>query len=92
MMHIKYHWAIAFLSQAYAEKIKEIKRQDATSLGTIATHHRSRKGKVNLEVIVALLSAVSSAATDKPDKQQIARYRKRLHHANHWYQAAEKLG
>jgi hypothetical protein len=92
VMHIKYRWAMAFLGQAYAEKIEEIKRQDAASSGTIATHHRGGKGKVNSEAIVALLSAVSSAATDKPDKQQMARYRKRLHHANRWYRAAEKLG
>lgn len=93
VMHIKYRWAMAFLGQAYAEKIDEIKRLDAASSTSASTSHdRGGKGKVNSEAITALLGAVSSTPTDKPDKQQMAKYRKRLHHANRWYRAVEKLG
>jgi hypothetical protein len=77
----------------FTEKIDEIKRLDAASSTSTSTNHdRGGKGKVNSEAITALLGAVSSTTTDKPNKQQIARYRKRLHHASRWYRATNKLG
>jgi hypothetical protein len=87
VFHIKYRWAMAFLGQAYAAKIDEIKKADAAASND-TTHNRYGKGKMSSEAINALLQQLSLPET--PDDRQ--RFRKRLGRATRWYQAAKALG
>jgi hypothetical protein len=87
VFHIKYRWAMAFLGQAYAAKVDEIKKADA-AVSNDTTHNRYGKGKISSEAINALLQQLSLSET--PDDRQ--RFRKRLGRATRWYQAAKALG
>jgi hypothetical protein len=87
VFHIKYRWAMAFLGQAYAAKVDEIKTADA-AVSNDTTHNRYGKGKISSEAINALLQQLSLPET--PDDRQ--RFRKRLGRATRWYQAAKALG
>jgi hypothetical protein len=87
VFHIRYRWAMAFLGQAYAAKVDEIKKADAAASND-TTHNRYGRGKVSSEAINALLQELSLPET--PDDRQ--RFRKRLGRATRWYEAAKALG
>jgi hypothetical protein len=87
VFHIKYGWAMAFLGQAYAAKVDEIKKA-GTAASNDTTHNPYGKGKISSEAINALLQQLSLPET--PDDRQ--RFRKRLGRATRWYQAAKALG
>lgn len=85
-IHIKYRWAMAFLGKAYVETIDEIKAKDAAC--TKRGRNRDGRGKVSSEAMDVLLRSVS---TTKMLEQRGA-FRKRLHRALRWYEAAKQLG
>ena len=86
ILHIKYRWAMAFLGRAYTRKIAQIRQQDAAQGKDPGT--RDGRGKVSTEAMNALLVSVS--APTAPRSRQ--RFRRRLHQALRWYEAARQLG
>lgn len=86
IIHIKYRWAMAFLGKAYTERIDQIKEQDAAR--SRDAKNRGGRGKVSSEAMDALL--LSATATS--GRQQRQRFKKRLHQALRWYEAAKQLG
>ena len=86
-VHIQYHWAMAFLARAYAEKITMLERQDDIA-GRGQNHGRSGKGNLRTEAKKALVSVVLPNATSK----DYSIFNKRLHRATRWYEAANNLG
>jgi hypothetical protein len=87
IIHIKYRWAMAFLGNAYTEKIDQIRTQDAARLNNKG-NNRYGKGKVSSEAMDALLLSVTAAS----GPQQRQRFKRRLHQALRWYEAAKQLG
>jgi hypothetical protein len=87
IIHIKYRWAMAFLGKAYTEKIDQIRTQDAARLNNKG-NNRYGKGKVSSEAMDALLLSVTTAS----GPQQRQRFKRRLHQALRWYEAAKQLG
>jgi hypothetical protein len=87
IIHIKYRWAMAFLGKAYTEKIDQIRTQDAARLNNKGSN-RYGKGKVSSEAMDALLLSVTTASGPR----QRQRFKRRLHQALRWYEAAKQLG
>jgi hypothetical protein len=86
IIHIKYRWAMAFLGKAYTEKMEQIRKQDTAVSRDVK--NRSGKGKVSSEAMNDLLRSVS--ATPAPEQRQ--RFKRRLHQALRWFEAARTLG
>ncbi|KAJ4332498.1 hypothetical protein N0V95_009648 [Ascochyta clinopodiicola] len=78
---------MAFLGKAYTEKIDQIRAQDAARLNNKG-NNRYGKGKVSSEAMDALLLSVITVA--RPQQRQ--RFKRRLHQALRWYEAAKQLG
>lgn len=78
---------MAFLGKAYTEKIDQIRAQDAARLNNKG-NNRYGKGKVSSEAMDALLLSVTTAS----GPQQRQRFKRRLHQALRWYEAAKQLG
>src|SRR5438105_15781624 len=78
---------MAVRGQAYADKMDQIRRQDAAASND-TSRNRYGKGKVSTEAIEALLPLVSSDPT--PAERQ--RFKRRLGRATRWYEAAKALG
>jgi hypothetical protein len=89
IIHIKYRWAMAFLGKTYTEKIDQIRAQDAARLNNKG-NNRHGKGKVSSESMDVLLLSVTAASG--PQQQQRQRFKRRLHQALRWYEAAKQLG
>ena len=87
IIHIKYRWAMAFLGKAYTDKIEQIRAQDALKINNKG-NNRYGKGKVSSEALDALLRSATAAS----EPQQRQRFKKRLHQALRWYEAAKQLG
>ncbi|UPX19610.1 uncharacterized protein EKO05_0009868 [Ascochyta rabiei] len=87
IIHIKYRWAIAFLGKAYTKKIDQIQAQDAARLNNKGNNQYG-KGKVSSKAIDALLLSVTAASG--PEQRQ--RFKRQLHQALRWYEAAKQLG
>jgi hypothetical protein len=86
IIHIKYRWAMAFLGKAYTERMDQIKEQDVAR--SRDAKNRGGRGKVSSEAMDALLQSV--IATSGPQQRQ--RFKRRLHQALRWYEAAKQLG
>ncbi|KAF1924231.1 uncharacterized protein M421DRAFT_8896, partial [Didymella exigua CBS 183.55] len=86
VIHIKYRWAMAFLGKAYTERMDQIKEQDVAR--SRDAKNRGGRGKVSSEAMDALLLSVTATL----DRQQRQRFKRRLHQALRWYEAAKQLG
>lgn len=86
IIHIKYRWAMAFLGKAYTERMDQIKEQDVAR--SRDAKNRGGRGKVSSEAMDALLLSVTATS----GRQQRQRFKKRLHQALRWYEAAKQLG
>ncbi|KAH6613163.1 hypothetical protein C7974DRAFT_444811 [Boeremia exigua] len=88
VIHIKYRWAMAFLGKTYTDKMEEIRSKERVGPTEGARRGRAGKGKVSSEAINELLSSVPAA----PDPRHRQRFKRRLHQALRWYEAASRLG
>jgi hypothetical protein len=86
IIHIKYRWAMAFLGKAYTKRMDQIKEQDIAR--SKDAKNRGGRGKVSSEAMDALLLSVTAAS----GLQQRQRFKRRLHQALRWYEAAKRLG
>ncbi|KAJ4342108.1 hypothetical protein N0V95_007044 [Ascochyta clinopodiicola] len=86
IIHIKYCWAMAFLSKAYREKMEQIRKQD-TALSR-DMKNRNGRGKVSSEAMNNLMRSVSAT----PSLEQRQRFKRRLHQALRWFEVARTLG
>ena len=77
---------MAFLGKAYTERMDQIKEQDLAR--SRDARNRGGRGKVSSEAMDALLLSVT--ATSEPQQRQ--RFKRRLHQALRWYEAAKQLG
>jgi hypothetical protein len=78
---------MAFLGRAYADKVALLEQEDQKAG---RGQRRSRKGRGNLrtEARTALLPLVCDKTTDREKRI----FKRRLHRATRWYEAANRLG
>lgn len=87
VMDIQYRWAMAFLGQAYTNRIDEISQKHVPA-SSRSTRSRGGRGKVSSEAIDALISQLS---TPLPDEER-RKFVRRLGSAVRWSQLARGLG